>query len=279
MRRRLISLFISFISIASVAFAAKPGNITVMSYNIRISTAQDGTNSWEYRYPASAMMIDDQKPDIIGTQESLHEQVSYLVEVCKGYKYVGVGTEDGKKKGAVNAIIYNSKTMVVVKNGTFWLSDTPSKVSKGWDGAYFRTATWAVMKTKDSGQKVFVVNTHLDNEGVEARTKGLELILNKISELNTDNCPVILLGDFNMEPGDSSMSSVKNAMKDTRESAFSTDHKGTFHNWGRQKTETIIDFIWYSGFDSCTSYETVTKEYYKRAFISDHFPIKATFVL
>jgi len=279
MRKRLILIFASIFSVASIAFAGKPGNITVMSYNIRIMTAQDGTNSWEYRYPASAMMIDEQKPDIIGLQEPLIAQVNYLVEVCKGYKFIGVGCDDGKKKGGVNAILYNSKTMSVLKNGTFWLSDTPDKASKGWDGAYFRAATWAVMKEKESGQKVFVVNTHLDNEGTEAREKGLELIISKIAELNTDNCPVILTGDFNMQPNDSAMSSVKKSMKDTRETAFSTDHKGTFHNWGKQKTDMIIDYIWYSGFDSCTSYETVTKEYYKRAFISDHYPIKATFVL
>ena len=34
----------------------RPAEITVMSYNIRMGVAKDGTNSWEYRYPASAMI-------------------------------------------------------------------------------------------------------------------------------------------------------------------------------------------------------------------------------
>ena len=48
----------------------KSGEITVISYNIRMGAAKDGTNSWEYRYPASAMMITDQAPDVFGVQEA-----------------------------------------------------------------------------------------------------------------------------------------------------------------------------------------------------------------
>ena len=48
----------------------KNSDIKVISYNIRLGVAKDGTNSWEFRYPASAMMIVDQKPDIFGLQEA-----------------------------------------------------------------------------------------------------------------------------------------------------------------------------------------------------------------
>ena len=71
----------------------KPADINVISYNIRVGTAKDGTNSWEYRYPVSAMMIMDQKPDIFGLQEALDFQFKYLEEYCPDYKGVGVGRE------------------------------------------------------------------------------------------------------------------------------------------------------------------------------------------
>ena len=80
------------------AKSRKPADIKVISYNIRVGTAKDGTNSWEYRYPASAMMIMDQKPDIFGVQEALDFQVKYLEEYCPGYESVGVGREDGKSR-------------------------------------------------------------------------------------------------------------------------------------------------------------------------------------
>ena len=132
----------------------KPADINVISYNIRVGTAKDGTNSWEYRYPASAMMIMDQKPDIFGLQEALDFQFKYLEEYCPDYKGIGVGREDGKHKGEHMAIFYNKKTVKLIKWGTFWLSETPEKPSMGWDAACFRSATWALMKDKDSGKKL-----------------------------------------------------------------------------------------------------------------------------
>lgn len=70
----------------AAAKSGKPADINVISYNIRVGKANDGTNSWQYRYPASAMMIMDQKPDIFGLQEALDFQFKYLEEYCPGYK-------------------------------------------------------------------------------------------------------------------------------------------------------------------------------------------------
>lgn len=121
----------------------QPVTLSVISYNIRTGEADDGTNSWRYRYPASAMMIMDQKPDIFGLQEAYDYQVRYLEEYCPGYKSVGVGREDGKKEGEHMSVFYNKKTVSLLKWGTYWLSKTPDKPSIGWDAACKRTATWA----------------------------------------------------------------------------------------------------------------------------------------
>ena len=40
--------------------------LKVMSYNIRMGIAKDGTNSWEFRCPATIAMLKDQQPDILG---------------------------------------------------------------------------------------------------------------------------------------------------------------------------------------------------------------------
>ena len=160
-----------------------PSQLTVISYNIRTGKADDGTNSWQFRYPTSAMMIDDQKPDVFGVQEAYDYQVQYLTEYPGYYKSVGVGRDDGKSKGEHMSIFYNKKTVKMLKWGTFWLSETPDKPSKGWDAEYNRTATWALLKDKKSGRKYFLVNTHLDNSGAQARAEGLSLILSKIAQM------------------------------------------------------------------------------------------------
>ena len=73
--------------------------LKVMSYNIRLGSANDGTNSWGLRYPATAEMIEDQMPDIFGVQEALASQIRFIEDNFVDYKSVGVGREDGKKDG------------------------------------------------------------------------------------------------------------------------------------------------------------------------------------
>lgn len=266
------------ISIKAENNSANPNELKVISYNIRNGEAKDGTNSWEYRYPASAMMIMDQKPDIFGLQEAYGYQVKYLREYCKGYKCVGVGREDGKHEGEHMSIFWNKKTVKKLKWGTFWLSETPQKPSMGWDAACKRTATWALMKSKKNGRKFFYVNTHLDHMGWEARKNGLALIVEKIKEMNPDSYPMVLTGDFNMTIDRPEFDDLKKIMKNAREEAVKTDHHATFNGWGSDTATGIIDYIWYIGFDSCPYYETITKPYMERTFISDHYPVTATLI-
>ena len=248
--------------------------ITVMSYNIRYGTAKDGTNSWEFRYPASAMMLDDQKPDVVGLQEALSFQVNYLKEYPGYYKGVGVGREDGKKEGEQMAILYNKKTIKLLKWGTFWLSETPDEPSVGWDASQKRSATWALLKDKESGKKFYYVNTHLDHKGWEARAKGLELIVERIASINPEGYPMVLTGDFNMTPDRPEFEGLNAKMQSAREIAPVTDHHATYNGWGKADKD-IIDYIYINGFSKCISFETVLKPYMERKFISDHYPIKA----
>lgn len=258
------------------AVAKEPSELVVISYNIRNGEADDGVNSWQYRYPASALMIKDQNPDIFGLQEAYDYQVKYLKDYCDGYKAIGVGRENGRHEGEHMEIFYKTKNIALLKWGTFWLSETPDKPSKGWDGACKRTATWALMRDKRSGQKFYYVNTHLDHVGVEARTKGLELIVQRIKEMNRKGYPMVLTGDFNTKPDSPILDELDSIMTSARKSAVKTDNGDTFNGWGRGKG--VIDYIYYSGFSACTEFSVIRKPYLDRYFISDHFPVKAYLV-
>lgn len=250
--------------------------LKVMSYNIRVATSRDGTNSWEFRYVATAEMFKDQAPDVMGLQEALESQVRFIEENFRNYKSVGVGRDDGKKKGEFMSILWNKKKVSLMKWGTFWLSETPDKPSKGWDAECFRTATWALMKDKKTKSRFYVVNTHLDHVGKEARRNGLKLIMDRIAEMNESGFPVVLMGDFNMLPADPAMKTVDEKMKSARNTARKTDNTGTFNNWG--KDSRILDYIYYSGFGECIEYQTVTEKYADRKFVSDHFPVFARLI-
>ena len=247
----------------------------VMSYNIRLGSANDGTNSWALRVAATKDMLADVAPDVFGVQEALDYQVSFINEMC-GYEYVGVGREDGKKEGEHMAIFWNKKTVSMMKWGTFWLSETPKKPSMGWDAACKRTATWALMKDKKTGKKFYFVNTHLDHEGKEAQKNGLKLIVDKIAEINPEGYPMVLTGDFNITPDNPNLSDLDSIMQSTRKIAGKTDNLDTYNGWGRGKG--IIDYIYVSGFSSCPEYQTVTKRYADRKFVSDHYPVCARII-
>ena len=250
--------------------------VTVISYNIRFVTHRDGDNQWKYRAVASPAMIKDYAPDVFGVQEAVFEQLEYLDEKLPNYSFVGVGREDGKQKGETMAIFYNVKKVKLLDWGTYWLSETPDVPSKGWDAACKRTATWTLMEMKDSGKKFFYVNTHLDHVGVSAQQKGLDLIVSRIAEMNPDGLPMILTGDFNVEPKNPVLTELNTKMLNAKFTAEKTDSRATFNGWGERAI--VIDYIYYAGFSACPEYETIVRQYKNVPYISDHYPIVAKLI-
>lgn len=253
-------------------------DLKVMSYNIRMGVAKDGTNSWEYRYPATALMLKDQMPDVFGVQEAFNFQIKFIEENFTDYGSFGVGRDNGKSEGEFMSIFWNKKTVKMIKGGTFWLSETPEKPSMGWDAACKRTATWALMKDKNTGKLFYFVNTHLDHKGAEARRKGLELIVSRIDEINPKGYPMILTGDFNIKPDNEALVGLEQRMQSARKIAPKTDNNATFNNWGKAKSDMVIDYIYVSGFTACPEYHTITEKYGTWKYISDHYPIYAKLI-
>ena len=253
-------------------------DLKVMSYNIRMGTAKDGTNSWEYRYPATAMMIQDQKPDVFGVQEAFDFQIRFIEDNFTDYDCVGVGRDNGKSEGEHMSIFWNKKTVKMIKWGTFWLSETPEKPSKGWDAACKRTATWALMKDKNTGKMFYFVNTHLDHRGSEARRQGLNLIVSRIDEINQKGYPMVLTGDFNMKPDDAALTGLEQKMQSARKIAPKTDNHATLNLWGKGKADMVIDYIYVTGFSACPEYHTITEKYGAWKYVSDHYPIYAKLI-
>ena len=261
--------------VSGIAKKNEQKELKVMSYNIRMGIAKDGTNSWEFRCPATIAMLNAQKPDVFGVQEAFEFQIRFIEEYCRDYKSVGVGRDDGKKKGEYMSIFWNKKTVSLLKWGTFWLSETPDKPSKGWDAHCRRTATWALMKDKKTGKKFYFVNTHLDHKGKEAQKNGLKLIVDRIESINPQGYPMILTGDFNIKPNNPALVDLDSRMQSTRKIAADTDNHNTFNGWSVKPTDSVIDYIYISGFSSCPQYKTVTEKYAERPFVSDHYPIFA----
>lgn len=279
--KKLFLFALTLALVAPMSFSkakGEPKELKVMSYNIRLGVANDGTNSWQFRAPATPAMLEAQKPDVFGVQEAHDFQIAFMEEFCRNYKSVGVGRENGKKEGEHMSIFWNKKTVSLLKWGTFWLSETPEEPSMGWDAACKRTATWALMKDKKTGRKFYFVNTHLDHVGKQAQKNGLKLIVDRIATINPQGYPMVLTGDFNIRPDNPALADLDKIMHSARRIAPKTDNRNTFNGWSVKKTAEVIDYIYVSGFSACKEYRTVTEKYLERPFVSDHYPIFARLV-
>ena len=253
----------------------KVETLPVMSFNVRYGTARDGDHVWDNRKDAACAMIMDQHPAVFGVQEALDFQLTWFEEHCPGYKYVGVGREDGVHEGEHMAVFYDSERIELKEWGTYWLSETPFRPSLGWDAACRRTATWTLLLDKATGRQFYFVNTHLDHVGVEARRRGLLLLVDRIAAMNPDGFPMVLTGDMNVAPDDPCLNELRTLMQDARQTAPVTDDRTTYHGWGTVDKEPI-DYVFYAGFAGCDKLEVIRQPYEGVEYVSDHYPVKAT---
>lgn len=251
--------------------------IKVMSFNIRyLNTKDTGKNTWDFRKKVFSPMIDEQKPTVVGMQESVVTQLKWLGENWKDYAYIGKGRRaNGKDSDEAVAIFYRKKSVELLKWDCFWLSTIPNiPGSVSWDSTMPRNATWAFFRHKASGQKFFMINTHIDVGSVEAPLKSMELIVQKIVELNPEGLPTLLTADFNAEITSKIFDGVKAFMTDVRAKAPVTDNKYTYTGFGTH-TPHIADHIFCTEFN-VLKYETIDKTYLDVPYISDHYPIVGT---
>ena len=255
----------------------------IISYNVRFSSVPetDGANRWELRRDASIKMVAEQKPLAMGLQEACPDQIDFLDQNLTGCKHIGVGRDDGNRAGEMMAIYYDTTRLTLLNSGTFWLSDTPDKVSIGWDAACNRTCTWGHFKVNDTGFEFLYFNTHLDHVGSQARRNSIKLIVAKMAELNPNNVPVFLSGDFNSTTDDTIFEPLKASLKDAREVSAISDKIITYNGFGtvtdnpNTRKEWVIDHIFFSGVNPMAF--RVLNGNYGVPFISDHYPIAFTF--
>jgi endonuclease/exonuclease/phosphatase family metal-dependent hydrolase len=195
--RRLLRLG-AFIAVLAPALALAAEPISVMSFNIRYGTAEDGDNHWTMRRAFLFEVVREQNADIIGIQEALDSQIREIMEAVPGYAVVGVGREDGKTAGEYSAILVRKDRFNVAEAGTFWFSDSPSVPgSASWGNRITRICTWARLIDRE-GSAMWVFNVHLDHESQPSRERSAELLRRRIDARSSPGEPVIVTGDFNV---------------------------------------------------------------------------------
>ncbi len=269
--------------------------LTVMSFNIRYGTADDGENSWQHRKQIVFDLLRNRHPDIVGLQEALHFQINEICNELPRYSYLGVGRDDGKVKGEFCAILYLADRFDVNESDTFWLSDTPKVPgSITWGNACTRICTWARFIDKKNRQPFYLYNLHLDHVSQLSREKSAVLLTQRIQSRRYPD-PVIVTGDFNAGEdnpaslylkGQATLADSNNLIAvnplpivDTfRVLQPNATEVGTFHEFTGKCTGPKLDYILTRPGVKVLSAD-ILHDNIDGCYPSDHFPIIATMSL
>lgn len=249
--------------------------ITAMSFNIRYDNPNDNENSWENRKEEVTECINYYHPNILGIQEGLYNQVEYILNNTSNYSYIGVGRDDGIKKGEFSAVYYDTTILELISQYTFWLSNTPDQVSVGWDASMERICTYGHFSDKNTGHDFHIFNTHFDHMGAKARKKSAKLIMSKIKEMGIVNSAVMVMGDLNSEPNSKPVKVLMKKLDDPI-MVLKNNYSGPIGTFNSFDPETIpkkrIDYIFTSNLH-ILSFSHIDDKRKNNLCISDHLPV------
>ena len=248
--------------------------ITICSFNIRGSNMDTGVNAWSNRKKMVIREFGNYQYDIVCMQEPLTDQIQDFLSIGI-YEWLGVSGQGTPDSDVFTPIFYNKKKLNVLDYGTFWLSETPDVVSRGWDGKFPRICTWAKVRDIENCRSFYVFNTHLDHVGEVAKLEGARLICRKIKEMTAEEA-VFITGDMNSTPETPPIHTFLSEFSNSREIATEkSGPAGTAHSYGKLYPPSQIDYIFVNEYISVTKAITITKNS-DPVYMSDHYPIVIT---
>jgi len=273
----LLALLLAGLAAGPLA-AARGGPLVLkaMSYNLRCAScdASDSDQHWSKRRALVVDLIRRHRPDVLAVQEAERGQLDELVDALGDYAWTGVGRDDGKDRGEFAAILYRDARFDLETADTRWLSETPERVSRGWDAALPRTLGIAVLRERLSGRRLRVFNTHFDHQGERARLESSRLVLREIGDPGMAP-PLLLLGDFNFTADAAGYAVLRGVLRDAEAVSESppTGGPGTLNGFGRlEGRRPKIDFVFVDASARVLSHRIDAGEAPRR-YASDHHPI------
>jgi endonuclease/exonuclease/phosphatase family metal-dependent hydrolase len=304
--------------------APGPLPIRILTHNIRYATRNPfpGEELWTTRRPRliSELRFHTRHAaeSLICLQEVLHDQLRDVLDGLNGQKhhhhhngkshgladddaaaaataewaYIGVGRDDGETAGEYAPIVYRAAAWTLLRWEPVWLSPTPARPSRGWDAASIRLVTIGVFRHAATGRALLALNTHLDDQGAEARLQAARLILRKVDEYlhGPDGdaiAGVVLAGDFNSaddEPAYQTLTAPGSPLVDAQTQLPPETRYGnevTFTGFGQEQDEDEdrprrIDYVLlgaaHNGSSTWTvkEYAVLANRFDDRVFNSDH---------
>lgn len=253
--------------------------VQVMSFNVRGASLDADENAWVNRRPAVKAMLKSQNPVLMGSQEMDIIQRKDIIADNPQYAAIGIDLNGPHEECEECAIFYLKDSVEVLEHATFYLTTTPDVPSRLPGAKHYRNCTWGRMKLKKDGREFYHFNTHLEYINLKTNPDGIvilqaemDALRAKIRAINTDNLPIVLTADWNVEENSEIFGGIKgDGFKSARQNALVGDSYKTFNGYG-QYPQTL-DHAWYKGFSGINRFTTVRDKYAGVTYISDHYPI------
>ena len=262
-----------------IGFTPESGRLTLVSSNVRTLTPFDlGKKSWFYRADLLMRTLEAiGTADVIGFQEVTKVHYKYLCESLPGYDSV-ITYRDNSPLAEGCPVFYNTQKFELTDKGSFWLSETPDVMSRGWDAAFNRVCSYVLLREKASGKELAVFNVHLDHIGKKARAESIKLILEKVTAFGGQPC--VIMGDLNCGEKSDTYQTATSLFSDAKYLAPETCTGATYHNWGRSMDHENLDYFLISKTGIMPlEYRIESASVEPDVYVSDHFPISLKITL
>ncbi len=259
--------------------------ISVMSFNLRVDSKNDGINRIYNRRGRIIETIKKYSPDLIGFQEAEDEIRAFLRDSLSDYVVVGCGRETDFKGESV-PIAFRKDMFEMISCENFALSPSPEIMGTRFEGVgqsdNARMATAVKLKPNGESEPFLFLNTHADHHAPEARQLEFSMLIEYMKS-NGSRC--VFTGDLNTLPNspllkifseDYSMPFIDATCKiEETFHAFGTirENKEWLKKFGTDKVK--IDYIFTTLKTSPESSFAVEDTPVDGIYISDHRPVMA----
>lgn len=262
--------------------ASDPVELRIGTFNCRVSTMDDGDNSWINRQSRLLSSIKNNDYDILGVQECDKEIQNHLTTNTQlsDYTCKFFDPYENTYNPRSHGLIYKTADYTLSDWNTFWLSEggaSDVKVSDNdvdTDGnTYTRGGCSAILTHNSTGAKVFVMVTH----GCLGDEKYADIYEAVEKEQNPDGYPSFFIGDMNASPSNAASVTYRDYWFDAfQRAAKVTGPVGTFNGFDASKDPAKrIDYIYFRGAVDAVEYVCDDTMYDGGFYPSDHCPVYA----
>lgn len=275
--------------------------LKVMSFNVRVGGKEDGStdepgHEWAtVRKEAVMNMFEDIDPDIAILQEARQEQLADFEERLQRYAFYRYACDgllkDGYSdictfnvflnNGARNVIMLRKERYSMTGWGRFWLSETPDEPSAGFGTGSKKVVLWLKVRDFVTKKEFFVFDVHFITPGKgDVLSECASLLAGKAREITASGPePVFVAGDFNCDEGDGRIAPFTGDFLSARALANGSDQGPTYNKFSEDRSDwKRLDHIFFLHAEP-VSFKVISSSGYGTAFISDHWPVVAEFVI